>query len=90
MCGLPPSSNARLFDETVLNHNILWSVKKKINILGIWSYFFGDGQKVSDWGGLSGAILADDSKRFWTWPSMKNDCRDGNKGEMIDLTAKGE
>jgi hypothetical protein len=27
--GLPPSSNARLFDGIIFNHNILWSVKKK-------------------------------------------------------------
>jgi hypothetical protein len=27
--GLPPSSNARLFDRLILNHNILWSVKEK-------------------------------------------------------------
>jgi hypothetical protein len=34
--GLPPSSNARLFDRYIFNHNILWSVKKKINIWGTW------------------------------------------------------
>jgi hypothetical protein len=38
--GLPPSSNARLFDGFIFNHNILGSVKKKINILIICQDFF--------------------------------------------------
>lgn len=46
---LPPLSNARLFDEDILNHNILWSVKKKNQYIENLVSFFKDCQKVSDW-----------------------------------------
>jgi hypothetical protein len=38
--GLPPSSIARLFDRHILNHNILWSVKKKNQYMGHLGTFF--------------------------------------------------
>jgi hypothetical protein len=38
--GLPPSSNARLFDRPILNHNILWSVKKKNQYIEYLIKFF--------------------------------------------------
>ena len=50
---LPPLSNARLFDEDIFNHNILWSVKKKNQYIENLVSFFEDCEKASDWGRLT-------------------------------------
>ncbi len=90
MCGLPPFSNARLFDETVLNHNILWSVKKKINIWGICSYFLGLARKSPKGEDGIGRLWPMTVKHVALARGRRRTDREVNEGERIDRKAKGE